>query len=129
MSAIGAPEPPRTGDHKPPKRNWRAIKPFCNLKLSHCVQIFLTISLLAVAYAQYRVYTRQEGIMADQAAILRAQQRGWIKVEIAVNDAIDLRAGWGIIPLQYTLTNVGHSPVFNVRVSASGLLEGSKMSI
>ena len=42
---------------------------FWDLKASHCVEVFLTIVLIGVGLLQYRVYTRQAGIMDKQNEI------------------------------------------------------------
>jgi hypothetical protein len=73
MNTISSPELRGQGNGKPPRRHWEAKEPFFDLKLSHWVQIALTVVLGGIAYLQYTVYTRQAGIMQTQADIAAKQ--------------------------------------------------------
>jgi hypothetical protein len=55
---------------KPPRRYWNASEPFFDLKLSHWVQILLTVLLIGVAWSQARIYMRQAKIMRTQSVIM-----------------------------------------------------------
>lgn len=45
-----------------PRRHWYAREAFIDLRLSHWVQIFLTLALIFVGASQLAVYWRQPGI-------------------------------------------------------------------
>jgi hypothetical protein len=52
-----------------PKKDWRASEGFVDLKLSHWIQILLTLALVSVGLAQVFVYLRQAHIMRAQTDI------------------------------------------------------------
>jgi hypothetical protein len=67
------------------KRCRSASEPFVDLRLSHLLEVLLTVSLLVVAICQAWVYSRQAEIMdkqanisAQQANIMQAQVRPWV---------------------------------------------------
>ncbi|SRR6266404_1934759 len=67
---AGGPDSEGTKPQKPPRRRWNASEPFLDLKLSHWVEIFLTIALIVVAAFQARIYMRQAKIMSTQSIIM-----------------------------------------------------------
>jgi hypothetical protein len=69
MSLFGQIKPHQDAPKKPPKRFWNGSDPFVDLRLSHWVEIALTIALLGVGYLQWTVYRRQAGIMDTQTKI------------------------------------------------------------
>jgi len=73
------------------------------------------ILAMATAYLAWDA-DRQIGIMEND-------QRPWIKVETEIAGPFDFHAG-GLanLPLRFTLTNVGKSPAFNIRLGAWGYL-------
>jgi hypothetical protein len=66
--------------NRPPGRNCNAELPFLDLKLSHLVQIFLTLALIFVGWLQFRVYHQQAEILSNQTAITESLQRAFIGV-------------------------------------------------
>lgn len=66
ISVMSDPAPQREKSSKPPRRYWNAVEPFFDLRLSHWVQGFLALALLAVAAVQAAIYFTQAGIMRDQ---------------------------------------------------------------
>jgi hypothetical protein len=104
---------------KPPKRYWKATESFIDLKFSHYVQIVLTVALLGVAATQAWVYFKQAKIMRGQLNQMQADQRPWIPDQVTITDALrfyDHRKPH--IGLTFALENIGHSPAFQVGVSA-----------
>lgn len=67
---------------------------------------------------------RQVGVMQNQLAVMVADQRPWIKVEATIAGPFTFfePAGFADMPRHFTLTNVGHSPAFNVRLTAWSFL-------
>jgi hypothetical protein len=121
-------EQPRTQKaNKPPKRYWEATHrySFFDLKFSHWIEILLTIVLGCIAYAQYTVYTRQAGIMDEQARIsgrqldaMETDKRPWIKVSVSISklEFTEWAGGRGIFAhLMFDLKNYGESPAINIR--------------
>lgn len=117
MSDLSETDPNQGQNHKPPKRNWEAARKECffDLKLSHCIEIVLTVALVGIAYFQYEVYKRQAKIMETQTGILRAQihrantvDRAWIaptKLELDSGNSDNK-------PIKVILSygNTGHQP-------------------
>jgi hypothetical protein len=116
-------------ENKPPKRYWEATHrySFFDLKFSHWIEILLTIVLGCIAYAQYAVYTRQAGIMDEQAKISNRQldametdKRPWIKAGVNVTklEFTEWARDRGIFAhLTFDLKNYGDSPAINIRNS------------
>ncbi len=91
---ISNPEPESDMSEEPHKNNRQAAKGFVDLRLSHWVEIFLTLALVFVGIEQLRAYLRQAHIMAGQARIMekqteiannqltesQAQERPWISI-------------------------------------------------
>ncbi len=71
---MSEPEPAPQPRSKPPKRYWHASEPFVDLKLSHWVEIVLTVALVFVGVSQLVVYTYQAGIMRKQLNEMQAQR-------------------------------------------------------
>ena len=71
---MSEPEPAPQPRSKPPKRYWHASEPFVDLKLSHWVEIVLTVALVFVGVSQLVVYTHQAGIMRKQLNEMQAQR-------------------------------------------------------
>jgi len=126
VSSSGNPEPHKQETAKPPKRNWQATEPFCDLKLSHWVGILLTAALVVVGISQFVVYLRQASIMREQASIsarqiedARVTNRAFMSYKTTslapVYDVADGPVtGWFI---QITLENLGNTPTHDYRVS------------
>src|ERR1700722_13359702 len=67
MNQLGGQDAQEETPNKPPRRHWYASHlRFFDLRLSHWVQIVLTIGLVALAVAQWVVYNRQAKIMSVQ---------------------------------------------------------------
>jgi hypothetical protein len=66
---------------------------------------------------------RQVGVMQNQLAVMVADQRPWIKIEATIAGPLTFfeSAGFADMPMHFILTNVGHSPAFNVRLTAWSL--------
>jgi hypothetical protein len=91
MSGIGDQQPCDDHDNtKAPRRHWEATESFCDLKLSHWVEIFLTFALLLVGISQLVVYWRQAGIMKQQAVISRQQNDITIAIQRAFVSIYDV---------------------------------------
>jgi hypothetical protein len=74
--------------------------------------LLLALATAALAFVAYR-----------QTRIMENDQRPWIKVEVEIASPLDFTVGgWGIMRLRLTLTNVGKSPAFNVRLAHWGFL-------
>ena len=67
------PDSKRKKSQKPPRRYWQAAERFVDLRLSHWIQIVLTIALLIVAASQALIYFRQAKIMGRQTALMNGQ--------------------------------------------------------
>jgi hypothetical protein len=48
--------------------------------------------------------------------------RPWIKVKPQISGPLDLSSGLGILPIDFTLINVGRSPAFNIQLGVWGFL-------
>jgi hypothetical protein len=128
MSLVGDQNPSDQQTSQPPKRHWKAEKPFSDLRASHCVEIFLTIALLFVGISQLCVYLRQASIMKKQAAISEQQlalsqavERPFItisdfKVEPTYDDENKI-IGWA---KQVTIENSGNTPTKNMELRVGG---------
>jgi hypothetical protein len=117
MSPPGDQEPTADLQVKTPKRCWNTSEPFADLRLSHWVEIFFTIALLAVAICQAWVYLRQARIMdkqanisAQQAAIMQAQARPWVSASnFAIKDDLIHDPSGLQVSLTTDLKNSGQS--------------------
>jgi len=69
MSDVDNSTSPKQENTKPPRRHWKAMEPFFDLKFSHWIEIFLTIGLVGIGIGQIVIYARQAGIMQTQANI------------------------------------------------------------
>ncbi|QBR71584.1 hypothetical protein CU048_10170 [Beijerinckiaceae bacterium] len=126
MSTPKSPEPSDQGNNKLPKCYWKATESFYDLKLSHWVEMALTIALLFVGIAQFTVYKRQASIMDEQTKIsarqltmVEAEQRPWISLDMQPEGPLTRDSnGWNFI-VKYTINNVGKSPAFNVNFLAT----------
>jgi hypothetical protein len=107
--AANGPLPPET----------RREDRFVDLKLSHWVEIFLTVALVVIAYLQYAVYNRQAGIMEAQDQTMKATQRPWMSVGSphAVN-AFPVGSDGGAFVVEFNSKNYGNSPALNVEIHA-----------
>jgi hypothetical protein len=114
-------------DGKPPKRYWKATEPFCDLKLSHWVEIFLTLALVFVGVSQLIVYNRQASIMDEQTKIssrqldaMEIEKRPWIRANVELKELRFTEwAGDKFINtiLVFDLKNYGESPAANIVIS------------
>jgi hypothetical protein len=119
---AGDPDPQGKKAKKPPRRYWKATEPFCDLKFSHLIEIFLTLSLVGVGASQVLVYLRQAGIMDKQAEISDAAnkltssiQRAFIVVDELRQEPVTDREGkmitWRFTPV---IQNSGSTPAKSV---------------
>jgi hypothetical protein len=92
---------------------------FVDLKLSHWVEIVLTLALVVIAGLQYAVYNRQAGIMEAQDQTMKAAQRPWMSVgnPHAVN-GFPVGDGGGAFVVEFNFKNFGNSPALNVEIDA-----------
>jgi hypothetical protein len=108
---------PAQGEQPPAQR-----ERFWDLKASHWVEVFLTVVLICVGYLQYRVYTRQAGIMEAQTHISKIDKRPWIKTTVTIPKPLrftDWSGQRGLsASLAFELKNYGESPATNVRIGA-----------
>jgi hypothetical protein len=110
-------------EDKPPKRFWNASEPFFDLRLSHWIEVLLTVALIGVGVGQIMIYLHQAIIMDTQANIASRQlslsesiERPWIKASIVKDGDLTYVSGVGVtFPFHFDLTNVGHLPAFNVQ--------------
>jgi hypothetical protein len=128
MGSMNDAKPARHHEEKPPKRHWHAAEPFFDLKLSHWVEIFLTLGLVFVGVCQLVVYAHQAGVMRGQLdemksqrlltiAQLRANLRRERPIFHPIGDkgqwigAGEVLSGWEINP---GWTNTGSTDAINV---------------
>jgi hypothetical protein len=95
---------------------------FWDLKASHWVEVFLTVVLICVGCLQYRVYTRQAGIMEMQTHISKIDKRPWVRSTVTIAPPLRF-SDWDnqksiTASLHVDLKNYGESPAVNVRVGA-----------
>lgn len=101
----------------PPASNWKAAFPFYDLKLSHWVEIALTLALVFVALSQLVVYQRQTGIMGHQAQISQNQlnaakstARAFIDVSELKIEAASSKGGDPFLRVTPVIRNTGTTP-------------------
>jgi hypothetical protein len=124
MTDLGEKEPSEERSDKPPKSNWEATQKdrFLDLKLSHYIEILLTLALVGIACLQYVVYRRQAGIMQTQAdiadrqnSITEATQRAFVGISrvdvVKPKNLYDSHAQWKITPV---IENSGATPAIDV---------------
>ncbi len=118
MTELGEPKPNEGGANKLPKRHWEAARKerFFDLKVSHCVEIILTLALVGIGCLQYTVYARQAVIMQTQVDIMDAELRPWIKTpEIKIEGPFTFGpTGDASVRIKINSRNVGKSVAFNV---------------
>jgi hypothetical protein len=108
------PEPKPEKASKPPRRYWKATEPFIDIRLSHWVQSFLALSLLAVAIVQARVYFTQAGIMRRQLNEMQEERRPWMQGDIQFVGPLVFDQNGARVPIILSLANSGRSPAKNV---------------
>lgn len=124
MSEEGNTEPQPQGADKPPKRKlfplskwgpirkWRAKEPFFDLKISHWVQIALTVALVGIGYLQWTVYS-------NQLAETQTEYRPWVySTDTTIDGPITNDPNGTLsMALAFKLKNVGHSPAQHLFIS------------
>lgn len=116
MTDLGEIDPDDGRGDKPPKRNWEAIRKdkWFDLKLSHYVEVGLTAVLVWIGYLQYKVYTRQAGIMQQQADISENDQRPWVRPKLNGISDIEITSDKLKFSIAIQFENIGKSPAMNV---------------
>jgi hypothetical protein len=110
------PQPSKQPQSRPPRRNWAAkTRP-------HPIEIVLTCLLIAVGGAQVFIYFRQASIMEEQTiisarqlAMVEADQRPWLKVDVTIDSIIFLDNKDVVMDLNIKVKNVGKSPADDIR--------------
>ena len=97
--------------YRPNRRNWRGRQ-----KIDWMVVFTGVLALVGAISAL--VSLGQWSAIRGQLDAMQADQRPWIQVDVTVGGELDLRAGWGILPLNYKIKNIGRSPATAVRVGA-----------
>jgi hypothetical protein len=92
-----------------------------------CVMALFTIGIYLVGRDQWQTFQQQLTAMQGQLDAMKADQRPWVKIQNLepYQSPIDPQlAGlrfygspMGVLPLDFLLKNVGHSPAFDVRVA------------
>jgi hypothetical protein len=129
---TGAPTPGHTVkvcmSTKPPRRYWKAAESFFDLKLSHWIQIILTVGLIGVAFLQALIYRGQAKIMATQSTILNDQakdthaalvaaNRAWVGSLIGSVSGVPTTVGADTTAYaNVSLTNTGREPAINAGI-------------
>jgi hypothetical protein len=121
MTSFGANEPNKAPAKKPPQGDWDASTPFNDLRLSHWVQVFLTLALIGVGLSQVIVYLRQADIMNTQADISNRQlllsgavQRPWIGAPAITPASLLSTKGPGQFSVDFQVKNFGSLPATNI---------------
>jgi hypothetical protein len=92
---------------------------------------WVTLAGVVVVAVYTSVAAWQACLTRDQLAVMRRQldameadQRPWIKIEATIAGPLTFfePAGFADMPMHFILTNVGHSPAFNVRLTAWSFL-------
>jgi hypothetical protein len=83
-----------------------------------------THDLASAAKTQAEALGQQAAIMQGQLKAMEADQRPWIKIEATIAGPLTFfePVGFADMPMHFMLTNVGHSPAFNVRLTAWSFL-------
>lgn len=102
-------------DDKPPIFK-KQIEPLWDFKASHWVTAILTIALVWVGSLQYRVYSRQAGIMDVQARIAGSQARPWVGLSSVLIGSINRGAK---LSLSAQIRNSGGTPALKMTVCAA----------
>jgi hypothetical protein len=68
------------------------------------------------------IFYNQLSVMQGQLKAMETDQRPWIKVEAEISQGLQVHGGDGILPTKFTLTNVGHTPAFNVQLEVWGFV-------
>ena len=89
----GEQESQRKKPNKPPSPDWKATKPFFDMRLSHWIQGFLALALLSVAIVQAAIYFTQAGIMRDQLTEMRGASRQTDQTIAALKGQADIMRG------------------------------------
>lgn len=152
MSDARPGDTPLEGDTEPPEQPQRQRaqgdqptaqrEQFWDLKASHWVEVFLTIVLICVGLLQYRVYTRQAGIMDKQVEIASRQNEITVQSSRAIVYAKDIRiekkdgaipgkpgqfeAYWWFSPV---VENGGSTSTKNMRISPQAAFDPSRPEV
>jgi hypothetical protein len=66
---LSQPDPYHNKTTKPPRRDWRAVHGFVDIRLSNVIEGIFALALIAVAIAQISVYWNQASVMRDQLTL------------------------------------------------------------
>jgi hypothetical protein len=114
-------------DENTPKekgKRCREIVTIAGLYLAATVAIIAVLITHKDSSDQIGALNSQLTVMQGQLKAMEADQRPWIKIEATIAGPLTFfePVGFAGMPMHFMLTNVGHSPAFNVRLTAWSFL-------
>lgn len=103
--------------HRRMLRNLAAAARF-SYKYNGIITAISTLIMAVFTALLFDVSQQQAKILSSQLNSMQNEQRPWIKIKVFVKDFLDLTSGWGVVPVNYTVTNFGKSPAFRVKIGA-----------
>jgi hypothetical protein len=92
---------------------------FRDLPADRWAELLFTLALTAATIASVCIAIWQWSVANGQLTVMRDQSRAWIKADLIFDGDFRYTKGIGaFFPFHFLLSNVGHSPAYNVRTTA-----------
>jgi len=121
-TTIPKPPPADSENTAPKKKNrWTNDPPMFWVTLAG---VIVVVAYTSVAAWQACLTRGQLTVLQGQLDAMIADQRPWVKIEASIAGPLTFfePAGFAEMPMHFMLTNAGHSPAFNVRLTAWSFL-------